>query len=121
MSILGTIVSDLAKAGNAVKGFVEKVAGDAPAVVQTVTADANKIIPVIEAFVPGSTAAIALGNTLLDTVAQAVEDAGTAAGANGLSVSLDQTIVKDIQAVIAAAKAAAGKGETAPAPAVKAA
>ena len=73
MSKLGTLVSDLAKAGNAVKNFVEKIAGDAPAIVQTVTNDANKIIPVIEAFVPGSTAAIALGNTLLDTVAQPVD------------------------------------------------
>ena len=107
---LGTLVSDLAKAGSAVKNFIEKVAGDAPAVVQTVTNDANKIIPVLEAFVPKSTTAINLGFTLLDKVAQAVEDAGTAAASNGLSVQLDQSIVADIQAVIAAAKSAAGKG-----------
>lgn len=106
---LGTIVSDLKKAGEDVKTFIQKVAGDAPAVVQKIAADEAAIVPVIEAFIPGSTQAINLGNSLLDQVAAAVEAAGTAAGANGLSVSFDQTVVKDVQAVIAAAKAAAAK------------
>jgi hypothetical protein len=115
MSILGTAVSDLKKAGEDVKNFILKVAGDAPAVVQEIATDAAAVTPVIEAFVPGSTAAINLGNTLLDKVAQAVEDAGTAAGGNGLSVSFDETVVADVKAVIAAAKAAFSKSAPAPA------
>ena len=121
MSVLGTIVSDLKKAGEDVKNFIVKVADDAPAIVATIAADEEKIAPVIEAFLPGSAAAINLGNTLLDKIAQAVEDAGPAAGASGLSVSLDQTIVNDVKAVIAAAKAAFAKTPTAPATPVPAA
>jgi hypothetical protein len=119
MSVLGTIVSDLKKAGEDVKNFLVKVAGDAPAIVQTVVADESAIAPVIEEFVPGSTTAINVANSLLDKVAQAVEDAGPAATANGLSVSLDQAIVNDIKAVIAAAKAAFAPAASA-APAAKA-
>jgi hypothetical protein len=104
---LGTIVSDLAKAGQDVKNFFLKVAKDAPAAVQDVTADVNALAPVIEAFVPGSAAAINLGESLLDKIAQAVEDAGAAAGANGLTVSLDQATVTAVKAVIASAKTAA--------------
>jgi hypothetical protein len=104
---LGTLVSDFKKGAEDVKNFFIKVAGDAPAVVQTIVTDETAIAPVIEQFLPGSAAVINLGNTLLDSIVQAVEDAGPAAGANGLSVSLDQTIVNDVKAVIAAAKAAA--------------
>jgi hypothetical protein len=109
MSKLGTLVSDFKKDAEAVKNFIVKVAGEAPTVIQTVAADEAKIAPVIEAFVPGAASAIALGNTVLDAVAQAIEDAGEAAGASGVNVSFDQTVVKDVQALIAAAKAAAAK------------
>jgi hypothetical protein len=109
MSKLGTLVSDFKTGAEDVKAFILKVAGDAPAIVQTVAKDAALLTPVLEAFVPQSTTAIALSNTLLDQVGQAVEDAGPAAGANGLSVTLDQTVVADVKAVIAAAKAAIAK------------
>jgi hypothetical protein len=106
---LGTIVSDFKNAALDVKNFVIKVASDAPKIVADVAEDEAKIAPVLEAFLPSSTAAISLANTLLDTVAQSVEDSGTAAESSGLSVSFDQTVVNDVKAVIAAAKAAAGK------------
>jgi len=105
MSILGTIVSDLKKAGEEVKSFLIKVADDAPTIMQKATADEGLVAPVIEAFIPGSTLAITLSNTLLDKVAQSVEDAGPAASANGINVQLDQTVVADVEAAIAAAKA----------------
>jgi hypothetical protein len=109
MSILGTIVSDLRKAGSEVKNFVMKVAADAPTVVQKVASAEASILPVVEAFIPGAATVHQLGDTLLDKVAQAVEDAGSAAGASGLSVSFDQALVADVQAVIAAAKAFAAR------------
>jgi len=119
MSLISGIISDLKKAGTDVKDFVEKIAGDAPAVVQTVLADAGSIANVVEAFVPGSTAAINTTENVFGLVAQAIEDAGPAASANGLSVSLDKSVVADIQAVIAAAKSYAAK-KSAPAPAAPA-
>ena len=106
MSILGTIVSDFKKAGEAVEDFVIKAAGDAPAVVTAVTKDAAAVETIVEAYLPGSKAAITLFNTLGDTVAQAVEDAGPAAGANGLNVTFTEAVINDVKAVIAAAKAA---------------
>lgn len=106
---LGTLVSDFKNAAVDVKNFIIKVAGDAPKVIADVATDEAKIAPVIEAFLPSSAAAIALGNTILDAVAQAVEDAGTAAGSSGLSVSFDEAVVNDVKAVIAAAKTVAGK------------
>ena len=109
MSALGTMVSDLKKAGEYVKTEVMKIAGDAPAIVAVVAKDEAAIAPVLEAFIPGASGAISLANSLLDLVAQSIEDAGTAASSNGISVSLDKTVVADVQAVITAAKAAAAK------------
>ena len=106
MSVLGTLVSDFKNDALKVRNFIIKVAGEAPAVVAAVAADEAKLAPVIEQFIPGSAAVVNLSNTLLDHVAQAVEDAGEAAGSSGLSVSLDQAVVNDVKAVIAAAKSA---------------
>lgn len=104
---LGTIVSDLAKAGNKVKLWLEKIAGEAPAEVAIVTQDIEKVAPVIEKFVPGSTKAITLMEKLLDDAAQVVEDAGAAAGSNALNVTLDSQTVTDLKQVISDAKTAA--------------
>lgn len=106
---LGTLVSDFKKGAEDVKSFLVGAAAKAPAIVQDVVNDEEKVTPIIEEFLPQSTAVIALGNTLLDLVAQAVEDAGAAAGANALSVSLDQATVSQVKTVIAAAKAASAK------------
>jgi hypothetical protein len=43
---------------------------------------------------------------VLGTVIKAIEDAGTAAGAGGLSVSLDAALVSDIKAILPAVKGA---------------
>jgi hypothetical protein len=106
MSKLGTIASDLAKAGTEVKDFFEKAAEKAPGIVQEVTADEQQFAALIEKFVPGSTKAINIAMKLLDDAAQVVEDAGQAAGANALNVSLDTQTINDLKTVIAAAKAA---------------
>jgi hypothetical protein len=111
---LGTLLSDFKNEALKVKSFIQKVAGEAPAIVSDVAADEAKIAPVIEAFLPGSTKAITVGNTILDQVAQAVEDAGSAAGSGGLSVTLDQAVVNDVKSVIAAAKSAASAPASAP-------
>lgn len=106
MSILGTLVSDFKTAATDVKDFLLKAAGEAPAIVTDVVTNAEKVTPVIEAFLPGSAAVITMANTLLDVVAQAVEDLGAAAAKDGLAVTLDEQVVADMKAIIAAAQAA---------------
>jgi phage-related minor tail protein len=122
--------------GTDVKNFILKVAGDAPAVLQTVVNDEQEIAPVLEAFVPKSTTVVNTAMNIANLVADAVEAAGPAASANGLSVSLDQATVASVQAIIDAAKAAVSKsapatpaapanppvaGSTSPAPSASAA
>jgi hypothetical protein len=106
---LGTLVSDFKNDALDLKNWIVKEAASAPKVVATAAADAAKIEPVIEAFLPSSSTAINLFNTVGDQIAQAVEDLGTAASGNGLSVTFDESVIADFKAVIAAAKAAAAK------------
>jgi len=47
------------------------------------------------------------GDALLGIVIKAIDDAGVAAGASGLSVSLDGAIVADIKAIMATVKSKA--------------
>jgi hypothetical protein len=85
------------KVGRAVKGALSKIASDMPAV----QAEIQKVAPTVEAMsemvLKGSST---FEQHLLDVwgvAANAVKDAGAAAGANGISVSLDQSLVNDIK------------------------
>jgi hypothetical protein len=102
LSVLTTIKQD----AEDVKAFIQKVAVDAPAAFTKVVNDEKAITQVIEAFVPGSTAAITAANAVLTVVEAAIEAAGSAAAANGVNVSLDKVIVASVQSVIAGVKAA---------------
>ena len=48
-----------------------------------------------------------VGDAVLGVVIQAIEDAGAAVGAGGMSVSLDAALVADIKAILPAIKTAA--------------
>jgi hypothetical protein len=96
------VVSDV----DAAKKGLEAAAAEAPAIFGDIVKDEQKLAPVIEALVPGSTAVIATANAILTAVETAVEGAGEAAGANGLSVTLDQTLVNDVKQLLATAKKA---------------
>ncbi|HWH59338.1 MAG TPA: hypothetical protein VN682_17040 [Terriglobales bacterium] len=94
----------LLKIGNAIKHGVQKVAGEAPAV----TAELQKVAPTAEAlsnlFLPGSGSFEA---HLLDTwgvLASAVDTAGQAAEANGVSVTLDAQLVAEIKSFLPSVK-----------------
>lgn len=85
------------KVGQAIKGAVMKISGEMPAV----QAELSKVAPTVESLsemlLKGSST---FEQHLLDVwgvTAQAVKDAGDAAGANGVSVTLDQTLVNDIK------------------------
>ena len=105
MSKLGTLVTDFKKAALDVKNAILKAAGEAPTVVKDAQTLETAIQPVVETLFPGSSKAITVIDNTANKVAQAIEDAGSAAAANGLSVQLNQQEVADWQAVIASAKA----------------
>ena len=107
---LGTLVTDFKKVGDKIKDAILKAAGEAPTVVKDAQTLETALEPVIETLAPGSTKTINVINNTANAVAQAVEDAGPAASANGLSVTLNQQEVADWQAVIAAAKNAQAAG-----------
>jgi hypothetical protein len=108
---LGTIVSDLKKDAEDVAKFLVKAGEDAPAVLQDAITVEGKLQPLLNAILPGSATAMALGNNLLDAAAQVVEDLGTdVAEAAAKAPTLDLTpFVNDLKAAIAAAKAVAAK------------
>lgn len=85
------------KVGHAVKTALQKIAGEMPAV----QAEIQKVAPTAEALsemvLKGSAT---FESHLLDVwgvAANAVKDAGAAAGANGISVTLDQNLINDIK------------------------
>lgn len=87
------------------KAAILRAAEEAPVVAADVEKDAPEVQDLIELVFPG---AAAIEQTALDTfevVCDAVEAAGPAAAANGLSVSLDKTAAAKIQAVLPQLKA----------------
>jgi hypothetical protein len=93
------------KIGQAVKNAVLKIAGDMPAV----QAEISKIKPTVEGIsellLPGSSK---FEQHLLDVwgvAASAVKDAGAAAGANAISITLDAAVVNDIKGFLPAVEA----------------
>jgi hypothetical protein len=93
------------KVGQAIKGAVLKIAGEMPAV----QAEISKIAPTVEGIsellLPGSST---FEQHLLDVwgvAANAVKDAGAAAGANAISITLDSSIVQDIKGFLPAVEA----------------
>jgi hypothetical protein len=101
-----------------IKNVILKIVGAAPAI----SAEIAKIAPTLEAvsnmIVPGSAT---WEQHLVDVwavSAKAVSDAGAAATANGVSVTLDQTLVDDIKGFLPAVqKYLHPTASTAPAPA----
>lgn len=59
---------------------------------------------VLEQISPAAGKVTDLGESLIAKAASAVIAAGSAAAAGGVSITLDQTAVADVQAVVAAAK-----------------
>jgi len=108
----------LKRAALAVKNEILKIAGEAPAVM----ADLQKAAPTVEGITnlvlgPGATAIETVAMDVFGVVAKAIEDAGSAATNNGLSLSLDAQIVADVQAILPTVKKFLDPGATAAAPA----
>ena len=109
MSLLSTLdhayavaIGDIKKAGKWVETLalpaLKAIHAEAP-VIESITALVSPQLANIERT----------GDAVLGVVIKAIEDAGAAAGACGLQVSLDAALVADIRAILPAIKAAAPK------------
>lgn len=108
MSFKG-FVSKFVAAAKDFKAAVLKAAAKAPAVAAEVEKDAPEVVQLVELAFPGFAAVEQTALVAFEAICDAVEAAGPAAAANGLSVSLDKTLIADIQAVLPALKAALAK------------
>jgi hypothetical protein len=103
------VVSKIVGAAKDFKSAVLKAAEEAPTVVADVQKDAPEVEALVELAFPGAAAIEQAALDAFEVIADAVEAAGPTAAANGLSVSLDQTLIADIQKVLPALKAFAAK------------
>lgn len=103
------VVTKIVAAAKDFKSAVLKAAEEAPVVAADVAKDAPEIEAVVELAFPGAAAIEQTALAAFEAIAQAVEDAGPAASANGLSVSLDKTLIADIQNVLPQLRAFAAK------------
>jgi hypothetical protein len=110
MSIsLKGIAAKLTAAAKDFKAVILKAAEEAPVIVEDVDKDAPEVEALVELAFPGAAAIEQAGLAVFDVVADAVEAAGPAASANGVSVTFDKTLIADIQAVLPKLKALAAK------------
>lgn len=103
------IVSKIVAAAKDFKAAVLKAADEAPVIVGDVEKNAPEVEALIELAFPGAAAIEQTALATFEAVCGVVEAAGPAAGANGLSVPLDQALIADIQAVLPQLKAIAAK------------
>lgn len=99
------VASAIVAGAKKLKSEILKVAGEAPVIIAKIEADAPEVEALTALVFPGAAKIEQLSVGLLEAVAEAVEAAGTAAGANGLSVSFDQALISEIQALLPALKA----------------
>jgi len=103
------IAAKIVAAAKDFKLAVLKAANEAPAIVADVAKDAPEVEALVELAFPGAAAIEEAALNAFEVIATAVESAGPAAAANGLSVSLDKTAIAAVQAVLPQLKAFAAK------------
>jgi hypothetical protein len=103
------IATKFVHAARAFKADVLKAAAAAPVIVQDVEKDAPEVEALVNLAFPGATAVEQTAMEAFEAVADAVEASGAAAGANGLTVTLDQALIAKIKTASGAVKAAVSK------------
>lgn len=91
------------------KSAVLKAAEEAPVILGDIEKDAPEVEAVTNLLFPQAAAVEQTALAALEVIAQVVEDAGSAATTNGLSVSLDQSLIADVQKILPSLKAFAAK------------
>jgi hypothetical protein len=108
MSFKG-IVTKIVAAAKEFKSVILRAAEEARVVAGAVQKDAPELEALLELAFPGAVAIERTSLAAFEAIAEAVEAAGPAAAANGLSVTLDKELIAEIQAVLPALKAFAAK------------
>jgi hypothetical protein len=99
---IATLETDALKIAADVKAGIEDAAGDAVKLATFLENNSAKITALANLAGPGAAKATQVGASLLNLAITAVQGAGSAAGANGVNLSLDTAAIADVKAVIAA-------------------
>jgi hypothetical protein len=99
IAILETKVLDIAKD---IKDGIEAAGGDAVKLAAFMQTNSSKIVALASLAGPEAAVVANAGSGLLNLAITAIKDAGEAASANGVSVSLDSATIAEVKAVIAA-------------------
>jgi ferritin-like metal-binding protein YciE len=116
MNFFGTVAKDLVWFAKKVRTGIITAASDAPTILSDIQKNEAVIEGITAAVAPGAAAVEQTAFSALGVIAQGVEDAGSAATANGLSLTLDQKIIADVKAILPFLKSHASKNAIAPAP-----
>lgn len=87
----------LLNVGKAIKNGIAKAAGEEPAIAAAIAAVAPTAEALSNLLVPGSGSFEAHLLDVYGVVANGVKDAGAASAANGINITLDETLVNDIK------------------------
>jgi hypothetical protein len=120
-NFFGTVAKDLVGFAKKLKAGILTVAKDAPKVIADIQKDEGAIEDLTGFLAPGAVQVEELAFNALGVLAHAVEDAGAAALANGLDVTLDQALVSDIRTLLPFLKSHAAKSGLTPTPSTVAA
>lgn len=102
MGFTSKLESDLAAIAKKVKTGLQDAEGDAVKVATFLENNQAEITALASLAGPAAANATAVGSGILNLAINAVKNAGDAASANGLSVSLDAQTIASVKAVIAA-------------------
>jgi hypothetical protein len=104
MSALTNFEQDLVNIAKKVKADVEAVGDDAGKALGWISNEAPEIASLASLAGPSGATIATLGLKLIGLIGNELQAAGAAAGANGLNVSFDQTVLKDVEVITAAVK-----------------
>ena len=104
MSSLTTFEQDLVNLGKKIKAGAETAGEDAGKVLAFLANEGSLITGVASLAGPSGSSIASLGLKLIGLAGKAVEDASGAAGGNAINVPLDQEVINDVKAIIAAVK-----------------
>ena len=107
MSLITTMDHAYAAAAKDVVAAANFVQGKVLPLLQKANAQASTIEAITGLVSPGAANVERAAFAVLGTVIKSVEAAGAAAGAGGLNIQLDATLVSDIKAIIPAVKSQA--------------
>ena len=103
------VAAKIVAAAKEFKSAILTAAAKAPGIAAAIEKDAPEVASLVELAYPGFAAIEPAAIATFEIVCNAVEEAGPAAAANGLSVTLDKEVVAAIQQILPSLKALAAK------------